>query len=265
MRGRALWPLAGLAFMAVMVGLWQVVASQRLVSPVYLPSPDRVARALVVGLWQGTLLEKVGATVARMAVGWLLASLLGIGIGLLIGLAPRLRAWLQPTLEVLRPLPASAMVPVAIALFGLSDSMVLAVVAFGAIWPMLLATVHGCAAVEPRLIEVARTLRLSRAAIAWKIAIPSGLPDILGGMRIGLTIALILTIVGEMLGGRDGLGYWILLSARNFRAADLYAGVVLLGLLGCLTAQGLNWVERRVLKGGPALQGRPEMRIPASR
>ena len=244
---RLLGHAAGIGFALLALAAWHVVAAERLVSPVYLPSPARVAQSLADGLWQGTLAAKLGATVLRMLVGWLLASLLGIGLGALIGLNPRLRAWTQPTLEFLRPLPASAIVPLAIALLGLSDQMVLAVVAFGAIWPMLLATVHGCAMVEPRLIEVARALRLTRRDIAFKIAIPSAMPDIIGGLRIGLTIALVLTVVGEMLGGRDGLGYWILLAARNFKAADLYAGVVLLGAVGGITAVLLDWAERRLV------------------
>lgn len=244
---RLLGHAAGLGFALLVIALWYVLAAERLVSPVYLPSPERVVRSLVDGLWQGTLAMKLAATVMRMLVGWLLASLLGIGIGALIGLNPGLRAWTQPTLEFLRPLPASAIVPVAIALLGLTDQMVLAVVAFGAIWPMLLATLHGCSAVEPRLIEVASALRLTRRDIAWKIAIPSAMPDIIGGLRIGLTIALVLTVVGEMLGGRDGLGYWILLASRNFKAADLYAGVILLGAVGGISAMLLNWAEQRLV------------------
>jgi ABC-type nitrate/sulfonate/bicarbonate transport system permease component len=85
-------------------------------------------------------------------------------------------------------------------------------------------------------------------SVIWKIALPSSMPDILAGMRLGLTVSLILAVVGEMLTGRDGLGNWILLAARSFRAPDLYAGVILLGLLGYVSAQGLAWVESRLLR-----------------
>ena len=136
---------------------------------------------------------------------------------------------------------------VAIALFGLTQGMALFVIAFGAIWPTLLATVHGFAAVEPRLYEVARALHMSRLAVIFKIALPSASPDILSGMRLSLTVALILSVVCEMLAGLDGLGHWVLLSARAFRSADLFAGVILLGVVGYATALMMSAVERRLL------------------
>jgi ABC-type nitrate/sulfonate/bicarbonate transport system permease component len=245
---RAGWRLAGLAVGALLIGVWQLVANAHLVSPVFLPGPDRTWGALVRGFTAGTLANQLLQTVQRMLLGWLLASLIGIVLGALIGMSKPARAYLGPTLEFLRPLPASAVIPLAIALFGLSDGMVLGVIAFGALWPTLLATVHGFAAVEPGLYEVSRVLRMSRLAFIWKIALPSSLPDILGGMRLSLTVSLILAIVGEMLASRPGLGSGILVAARTYHAPDLYAGVVLLGALGYLAAQGLFAVEARVLR-----------------
>ena len=248
MRQRALWTLASIATGVGFVLAWQAMANAQLVSPVFLPGPDRAWAALVRGFANGTLGPKLAGTLERMLVGWLFASLAGIALGTAIGTSPALRAYLGPTLEFLRPLPASAVIPVAIAMLGLSDAMVLFVIAFGALWPMLLATVHGFAAVEPRLLEVAAALRLTRRETILKIALPSALPDIFGGLRLGLTISLILAVVGEMLAGRDGLGDWILLSSRSFRSADLYAGVILLGLIGYVSATMLSAIEARVLR-----------------
>ncbi len=242
------WRLGSVLVCVALVLLWQAVADARLVSPVFLPGPDKVWRALRHGIETGVLAEKLGGTVLRMLEGWAVASFAGVGLGALIGVSPAARAWLGPLLEFLRPLPASAVIPVAIALFGLTDAMVLGVIGFGALWPMLLATVHGFAAVEPRLYEVGRALGLSRPAVIWKLALPSALPDILAGARLGLTVALVLAGVGEMLAGRDGLGQWILLAARSFRAPDLYAGVVLFGLLGYASALLIGVVERRALR-----------------
>ncbi|MBD0415542.1 ABC transporter permease [Oryzicola mucosus] len=239
--------LASFAVAALLVWGWQLIADYKLVSPVFLPGPDRAWGALVKGFSTGDLGVKLLATVERMFWGWLIASLIGIALGAAIGTSPRLRAYLAPMLEFLRPLPASAMIPVAIAVLGLSNGMVLAVIAFGALWPVLLATIHGFSAVEPRLYEVGRALGLSRASVIWKIALPSASPDILAGMRLGLTVALILSVVCEMIAGRDGLGNWILLAARSFRAPDLYAGVILLGMLGYITAVALAVLEARLL------------------
>jgi ABC-type nitrate/sulfonate/bicarbonate transport system permease component len=245
---RLLWFAGSLLVGAALVLGWQWIADLRLISPIFLPGPDRAWQALVGGLKSGELEPKIFGTVGRMLLGWLLASLIGVALGAMIGISPRIRAYLNATLEMLRPLPASAIIPVAIALLGLSEGMVLTVIAFGALWPMLLATVHGFAAVEPRLYEVSRVLGLSKWQVIRKIALPSALPDILSGMRLGISLALILAVVGEMLTSRDGLGQWILLAARSFRASELFAGVLLLGLIGFVSAQLLSLLESRLLR-----------------
>ena len=249
---RALWLAASILVACGFVLLWKFVTDQRYVSPVFLPGPERAWAALTRGLETGVLTTKWLGTVERMVYGWLLASLIGVALGAIIGVSERARAYFQPILEFMRPLPASAVVPLAIALLGLTDAMVLAVIAFGAIWPMLLATVHGFAAVEPRLYEVSKSLGLSKTAFIFKIALPSSMPDILAGMRLGLTISLILAVVGEMLASRDGLGNWILLAARAFKAPDLFAGVILLGVTGYVSAVALGAVESRLLRWRPS-------------
>ncbi len=247
-RSALFWRLASIAVALGLIALWQVVADLKLVSPVFLPAPDRAWNSLVRGFSSGVLGDKLLGTLEHMFYGWFVASVLGIVIGALIGSSPAVRAYVGPTLEFLRPLPVSAIIPVAIAVLGLTQSMVLFVIAFGAIWPMLLATVHGFGAVEPRLYEVARSLHMSRLAIALKIALPSASPDILAGMRLSLTVALILSVVCEILSGLDGLGHWVLLSARSFRSADLFAGVILLALIGNLTALAMTAVENHLLR-----------------
>jgi sulfonate transport system permease protein len=241
------WRIASVAVGALFVAAWQLIANAHVISPVYLPGPDRTWAALANGFATGTLTEQLWQTVQRMLLGWVLASVLGVLLGALIGMSAPARAYLGPSLEFLRPLPASAVIPLGIAFFGLSDRMVLGVIAFGALWPTLLATVHGFAAVEPCLYEVSRALGMSRLAVIWKIALPSSLPDILGGMRLSLTVSLILDIVGEMLASRTGLGTGILVGSRTFHAPDVFAGVVLLGLLGYVAAQCLFALEARLL------------------
>lgn len=242
-----IWRIASFAVAAGFIGLWQLVANFKLISPVFLPGPDRAWAALMRGLATGDLTSKLVGTLEHMAYGWLAASIAGIALGALIGSSRLMRAYIAPSLEFLRPLPVSAIIPVAIALLGLTQGMALFVIAFGAIWPIMLATIHGFAAVEPRLYEVARSLQMSRPAVVFKIALPSALPDILAGMRLSLTVALILSVVCEVLAGLDGLGHWVLLSARAFRSADLFAGVILLGATGYVTSVAMSLAERRLL------------------
>jgi sulfonate transport system permease protein len=218
------------------------------ISKVFLPTPEATMASLMEGLVQGDLLNFTLSTVLRMTLGWGLATALGVGLGALIGSSETARAWIQPTLELLRPMPASAMLPLAIAIFGLSSGMVLFVVAFGAMWPVLLATVHGFAAMHVRLKEVSQALQLTRSAFVFKLGLPNALPDILAGMRLSLTVSLIVSVVGEMIASQPGLGQAILLAARSFRASELFAGVLLLGLIGFATNTGLALAEKSFLK-----------------
>ena len=240
--------LGSVAVLLAIIGLWWAASHGGWISRVFLPSPEATLASLEEGLDGGDLWAFTLATTRRMFEGWLLASAVGIAIGALIGMSVNARAYLQPTLEFVRPLPASALLPLAISIFGLNPAMVLFVVAFGAMWPVLLATIHGFASVEPRLAEVSRCLQLSRGAFVCKVGLPNALPDILAGMRLSLTVSLIVAVVGEMIASQPGLGQAILLAARAFRASELFAGIVLLGLVGLASNALLSLAERRLLK-----------------
>jgi ABC-type nitrate/sulfonate/bicarbonate transport system permease component len=242
------WRIASLGVGLGIIGLWQFVAWRKYVSPVFLPGPIETWSALIDGFRSGMLGARTLATVQRMLYGWVLASLVGVGVGAAIGCSRRAREYLAPTLEFLRPLPSSAIVPVGIAFFGLSNAMVIGVVAFGSLWPTLLATIHGFAAVEGRLIEVARMLKLSRRAVLLQIALPSALPDILAAMRLGLLTALILSVVGEILAFQGGLGSQILEASRAYRSPELFAGVLVLGMIGLVSNIALSGLEARLLR-----------------
>lgn len=247
MRERISWFIVGLFVVALVLVAWEIFCKVSGVSPVLLPPPSRIGRALVAGFSNGQFIAQTQATVGRMMGGWLLASLLGVAIGLLVGTAPAIRPYVEPTLELIRPMPSSAIVPVAIAIIGLSQGMVIFVICFGAIWPVMLNTIQGVAAIEPRLTEVARVLGLSRLQFVLKIALPNALPSILSGMRLSIGTALILSVVGEMIASQPGVGQGMVMSARSFRSADLYAGLFILGLLGVFSSSLLQMTERRFL------------------
>ena len=237
-----------LLFAVAVLLMWQVLADQKLISPVFFPSPLRTLGELGRQFTEGQIWEPLGATSVRMFYGWALASLLGVLLGAAIGSSRAARDFLEPSLDFVRPLPASAIIPVAILFLGLTNEMAITVIAFGAIWPVLLSSVHGFASIEPQLLEVAATLRLSRLQLLWKVAIPGALPDILAGARVSLAIALILAVVTEMQASQPGLGQNILLAQRSFRSPELYAGVVTLGVMGFLANHAILLAERHLLR-----------------
>jgi ABC-type nitrate/sulfonate/bicarbonate transport system permease component len=240
--------VSSLLTLAALLALWWLASHLQWVSRVFVPTPEAMLASLAEGLRVGELAQHTAATAQRMLAGFALACVAGVAIGAGVGLSVTARLWIGPTLEFMRPLPASAVIPPAIAVFGLSGGMVLAVVTFGAMWPVLLGTVHGLSSVHERLAEVARSLQLSRADFVRKIGLPNALPDILAGMRLALTVSLIVSVVGEMIASQPGLGQSILLAARAFRASELFAGIALLGALGFASNAALALAEGRLLR-----------------
>ena len=239
--------LPAFSFAVGLLLLWQVLSDLRLISPIFFPAPSQALSDLVARFSDGSIWPSIEATALRMLLGWVCASALGIIVGAAIGSSRTARDFLEPTLEFLRPMPASAIIPVAILFLGLSNEMSVAVIAFGAIWPVLLSSVYGFGSLNDRLREVSAVLGLSRAEFLRKIAFPAALPDILSGVRVSLAISLILAVVTEMQASLPGLGRDIFLAQRSFRSGELYAGLIVLGAMGFCINQALQLAERRLL------------------
>jgi len=236
------------AFALAVLLAWQYSVDQRILSPIFVASPSSIGSALTSLALSGDLWGALEPTLWRMLGGWGAASVLGIALGAVVGLSSRLALYLNSTLEFFRQLPAAVVIPPAILLLGLSEQMMISVIAFGAAWPILLATVHGFGSIDHRLREVALMMEMTAPAFFWKVALPAATPDILAGVRISLAIALILTIVVEMQAGLPGMGRLILVAQRGYRAPDLYAGIVVLGALGLLLNMLAAGGERYLLR-----------------
>jgi sulfonate transport system permease protein len=245
--------VGSMILLVAIFAIWQFVSEQRLISPVFFPPPSRVAAALYNQVVTGSIWFPLAMTSLRMLAGWLLAVLVGLSLGALIGLSRQASDYFEPSLEFLRTLPASAVLPIFIMLMGLTDVMVVSVIAFGSLWPVLLGSLHGFRSTEPRLLEVSRNLELKKHAVLTKITLPNATPDILAGARISIGFALILAVVAEMLSSLPGLGNNVLLASRSFRSADLYAGIIVLGLVGAASTGIINALERRLLRWRPQL------------
>ena len=224
---------------AVLLAAWELGGRAGVVDPpVFLPPVSAVLTRLGMLVATGELPREIGLTLARGFGGLLIAFAIGLPIGLWIGLSRMVRDLLSPTVEALRPIPPAAIIPIAILFFGIDDAMKIVVVAFGCVWPILVNTIAGVLALDRVVIDTARTLKVRGVRFLWEIIVKGSSPYIATGVRISLAIALILTIVAEMVAGNDGLGFFIILAERSFQFPDMYAGIVAIAIVGC----AVNWL-----------------------
>ncbi len=255
MRSRITHMAASVGFLLAALIAWQLAADAKLVNPLWFPGPTRAISVLADWIATSELWSPLGKTVWRVFAGWGTASVAGVAIGSAIASSATARNLFEPTAEFLRPLPASAVLPPAILILGLSDAMIVFVVAFGSIWPILLGAIHGFKSIDPRLMEVASMLRLSTWQRIIKLQLPHALPDIFAGMRVSIAIALIITVASEMLSSQPGIGNLMLLAARAFRSAEIFAGILVLGMLGFLINFTMQRIEDRLLAWRPVSIG----------
>lgn len=248
--------LESFAVPAVLVALWQAAASSRLINPVFFPEPANVWASLGQVASPGPMRDGAAVTVESMLAGWIVAGVLGVAIGVLIGRSALVARASGATLEFLRATPPSVIVPALILFLGTGQQMELAVIVFAAVWPVLLNTVHGVRNADAVLLEAAASLRLSRLATVYKIVLPSAVPYILVGLRISLAISLIAAVVAEILGSSGGLGTFIVYARSRFQSPDIYASLVVLGTIGYLSNGALRLVERRALERFSAVGAR---------
>jgi ABC-type nitrate/sulfonate/bicarbonate transport system permease component len=239
---RGILPLLGLLI------VWQVVV--RGPSP-YFPAPTEWWSAAVLLATSGQLLPAFLSTATTFVEALAVAAAIGAALGVAIGVSPPVARALGPLLEFLRAIPPPVTVPIAALLLGYSESMKLTIVALSAIWPVLLNTTAAAAGVEPLLLDVARTFRLSLADRIRRIVIPAVVPAFLLGLRVAIPLAIVVTLLVEMLTSLPGIGALMIQSQRNYQSAQVYALLVVIGLFGFIVNDAFAIVEAIILRRWP--------------
>jgi ABC-type nitrate/sulfonate/bicarbonate transport system permease component len=238
----------GFVLIAVLLVLWELSSAEGLVDPVSVPRVSAIFTSWFQSIVGGELFIQLVPTLWRIAVGFALAVVVAIPLGLLMGSIPFVYRLLEPITEFVRPIPSSAYIPVAILFLGIGDEMKIFVIFVGCLFPILLNTYGGVRDIDPILVDTGRTFGISRAMGLWQIMLPAALPSILTGMRISLGIALIVSVVSEMISGNSGIGYFILDMQRVFRVPEMFAGIFTLGVVGYLINFAFLRVEGRFLR-----------------
>ena len=227
---------AGAASLAACLLAWQWAAASHLdlglVTFQNVPPPTEVAHAGWALLQSPQLLGHLKASLARVFSGFVVAALVGILLGLAIGRSRRLENWLMPPLEMLRPIPAVAWIPLAILMFPSSELSMVFITFTGALFPILLNTIHGVEHIDPRLVASARSLGGGRRAVFTEVVLPGAAPSIVTGLAIGMGTSWFCLVTAEMISGQFGIGYytWASYTIQNY--ADIVVGMLVIGLLG---------------------------------
>ena len=243
--------LRGLALPLALVLMWQIGAAAFGVQSDTLSKPSDIALALVAGLGDGSLLGASVRTLAAAGGGLLVGAALGVLFGLAFGLLPPLSRLMRVTVETLRPIPAVAILPIALLAFGFGYRMEIAIVAFACFFPMMILTEHAIGQIAPRLMEVARVLRLTVAQRVAKIVVPASLPRMFVALRLAAGIALIVAVTVEVTANPMGLGYRLMTAAQSLRPADMFATLIWVGFIGWALNRALLAVEARLFAHAP--------------
>jgi ABC-type nitrate/sulfonate/bicarbonate transport system permease component len=239
---------AGWSSLILLLLAWELGARSTAALQVYLPPISAVIGASGQLFIAGQLGDHALVTLERFFAGYLIASGIGVSVGIGLGYFRSLHNLVGIVIEFLRPMPSVAIIPVAILMLGIGDSMIVAVTVYATVWPILINTIDGVRHIDSTLVDTGRTFGLSRWRILWQIILPGASPYIVTGLRIALAIALILVTTAEMVAGSKGLGFFILDEERSMNSSNMYAGVVIVAALGYALNRLFLALESRVMR-----------------
>ncbi|MGW0484038.1 ABC transporter permease [Nonomuraea sp. NPDC003214] len=250
--------LARLWLVPVILGVWELTT--RLMRHPYFPPPTAIAQRMrelwfdgpPSRLWLSAMaLDNAPHSLSRLLAGWALAGIIGVLAGIALGRSPLLSRFLDPIIQFGRALPPPALLPMFLALFSTGTRMQIATITCGIIWPVLINAADGARNVDPLHLDSAQVFKLSRTQRLLRVLLPSAAPKILAGLRVSLSLALILMVIAEFF-STEGIGFQLRAAQRAFDLPGMWAAIVLLGVLGYLLNQAFLLLERLALSRHPA-------------
>lgn len=245
----------GAAGLALFLALGEAVPRLGLVKEEYFPPTSRIADALGAEVADGAFWSALGSTLTGWALGLAIAVGAGIVVGVLLAVVPYLREATASTIEFLRPIPSVALIPLAVLLYGTELRSVLLLVVYASFWQVLIQVLYGVQDVDPVAEETARSYGLGTWARVRHVLWPTALPYVMTGVRLAAAVALILAVTAELVIGAPGLGARIAVAQTSQAVPEMYALIVVAGLLGLLINVGARSVERRALAWHQSVRG----------
>lgn len=230
----------------ILLALWWFLSANS--TSAYNPPLSKILERFGENWFGPNFFEHLVPSIGRMMAGFFLAVLVGVGIGMLVGLSKIARRLTTPIISFLRSIPGAALLPPAILLLGIGDSMKIALIAFICIWPIMLNTIDGIDETHATMTNTAKIFQISGTKQFFWITLPAASPRLFAGMRTSLALALIMLVISEMIASTGGLGYFIIQTQRLFQIDHMWSGIILLGLLGYILTLLFTAVEKVVLK-----------------
>jgi sulfonate transport system permease protein len=237
-----------LAVPVLLLVLWQVLCDHGVFRSSYLPPPLVIGKTFLDLVASGELWGNLKVSFLRVLEGFALGAGLGIVLGLAMGLSSRMERALSLLTGLLRPVPTIAWIPLLILWLGIGEGSKVVVIAVGSFWPVLLNVIQGVRGTDPRYLEVARMLEKGRWTLLTRVILPSALPSLFTGLRVGMGIAWASVVGAELIAASSGIGYMIMYAREVSQPDVMLVGVAAIGLTGLLIDFLLLWAERRLLK-----------------
>ena len=250
------WPFSrqitlSLGTLVVILAVWWTVAALQLISPLFLPAPGLVLQKLIVvagpqGFMDATLWQHLAASLTRIVIALLAAVLLGVPVGIAMGLSPTMRGILDPIIELYRPVPPLAYLPLMVIWFGIGETSKILLIYLAIFAPVAMSALAGVRSAQQVRVRAAQSLGASRAQVLWFVILPGALPEILTGLRIGLGVGWSTLVAAELIAATRGLGFMVQ-SAGEFLATDVVlAGIAVIAVIAFILELGLRALQRRL-------------------
>jgi ABC-type nitrate/sulfonate/bicarbonate transport system permease component len=228
-----------------MLALWEI-ACRTVISPLFLPPPSAIAVAFYDTLRSGELPRQLGQTLGVLAVGFGLAVIIGLALGILMGTVRTAARLLDPYVNALYAMPTVALVPLVIVWLGLGFEAKVFLTFIVGVFPIVINAQAGVKNIPAAYLETARAFACSRGQMFWKVMLPAAIPFFVAGLRLGLGRALVGVVVAEMFTALSGLGYMVTFYGNTFKTALLFVPIITLALLSIAITELIRWAERRI-------------------
>jgi NitT/TauT family transport system permease protein len=226
---------------------WELVIRLNFIDARFVAAPTMIVAALIDYATSGTLLIDLKESLIRILLGFVVGAVPGIIVGLIMGLSPVIRAFLNPIVSVLYPLPKSAILPIMILILGMGNLSKIIFLAFSVFFLVLMNTITGVLSINPIYLDVAKNFGASKWDYYFRIALPSALPMVFTGMKLGLGLALVLIVLAEFVGAKEGIGFLIWNSWQIFDISSMYVGLLVIAILGYIMSAILDFIEKLLI------------------